>query len=74
MLRLYWKENGKENWELLISDNCGGIAPNLLPRIFSPVVSPKPEGSGIGLALSKQLAESMEGPPTRIVRRVWDSI
>jgi len=54
------KRKGK-NWELLISDNCGGIPPNLLPRIFSPVISPKPEGSGIGLALSKQLAESMEG-------------
>ena len=51
----------RKNWELLISDNCGGIPPNLLPRIFSPVISPKPEGSGIGLALSKQLAESMEG-------------
>jgi signal transduction histidine kinase len=54
------KRKGK-NWELLISDNCGGISPNLLPRIFSPLVSPKPGGSGIGLALSKQLAESMEG-------------
>ena len=54
------KRKGK-NWELVISDNCGGIPSNLLPRIFSPVVSPKPGGSGIGLALSKQLAESMEG-------------
>jgi signal transduction histidine kinase len=54
------KRKGK-NWELLISDNCGGIPPNLLPRIFSTLVSPKPGGSGIGLALSKQLAESMEG-------------
>ena len=54
------KRKGK-NWELLISDNCGGIPPNLLPQIFSPVVSQKPGGSGIGLALSKQLAESMEG-------------
>jgi signal transduction histidine kinase len=54
------KRKGK-NWELLISDNCGGIPPNLLPRIFSPVLSQKTGGSGIGLALSKQLAESMEG-------------
>jgi signal transduction histidine kinase len=54
------KRKGK-NWELLISDNCGGIPPNLLPQIFSPVVSQKPGGSGIGLALSKQIAESMEG-------------
>ncbi len=51
----------EKNWELLISDNCGGIPPNLLPQIFSPVVSQKTGGSGIGLALSKQLAESMEG-------------
>ena len=54
------KRKGK-NWELVISDKCGGIPPNLLPRIFSPVDSQKPGGSGIGLALSKQLAESMEG-------------
>jgi signal transduction histidine kinase len=60
--KIVWegKRKGK-NWELVISDNCGGIPPNLLPRIFSPVISPKPGGSGIGLALSKQLAESMEG-------------
>ena len=54
------KRKGK-NWELVISDNCGGIPTDLLPRIFSPVVSQKTGGSGIGLALSKQLAESMEG-------------
>jgi len=50
-----------KNWELIIYDNCGGIPSNLLPRLFSPVTSKKPGGSGIGLALSKQLAKSMEG-------------
>ena len=54
------KRKGK-NWELEISDNCGGIPTNLLPHIFSPIISQKTGGSGIGLALSKQLAESMEG-------------
>ena len=49
------------NWELVISDNCGGIPPNLRTHLFSPVTSKKPGGSGIGLALSKQLAQSMEG-------------
>jgi len=48
-------------WVLRITDNCGGVPPSQLPRIFSSVISKKAGGSGIGLALSRQLAESMEG-------------
>ncbi len=54
------RRKGK-NWELKISDNCGGIPSNLRPHLFSPVTSKKTGGSGIGLALSEQLAKSMEG-------------
>ena len=42
-----------------ISDNAGGISGGVKPLLFSPVNSTKKRGSGIGLALSKQLAESM---------------
>ena len=42
-----------------ISDNGGGISAAIKPNLFSPVQSTKKRGSGIGLALSKQLAESM---------------
>ena len=41
-----------------ISDNGTGIPPVVKNRLFEPVVSKK-GGSGIGLALSQQLAESM---------------
>lgn len=47
--------------KLIITDNAGGIASPITEKIFSPISSTKPGGSGIGLALSYQLAESMEG-------------
>ena len=47
--------------KLIVSDNAGGIASPITEKIFSPISSTKPGGSGIGLALSFQLAESMEG-------------
>lgn len=47
--------------KLIVSDNAGGIASPITEKIFSPISSTKPGGSGIGLALSYQLAESMEG-------------
>ena len=47
--------------KLIVSDNAGGIASPITEKIFSPIPSTKPGGSGIGLALSHQLAESMEG-------------
>ena len=49
------------NWIILLTDNAGGIATALRKQLFSPMVSRKPRGSGIGLALCKQLAESMNG-------------
>ena len=46
--------------KILVSDNAGGIDRSKMNRLFSPLVSSKPGGSGIGLALSNQLAESMD--------------
>ena len=47
--------------DLEISDNGGGMPTEIMRRLFQPVVSTKKRGSGIGLALSSQLAESMGG-------------
>ncbi|MBE7176451.1 MAG: GHKL domain-containing protein [Mucilaginibacter polytrichastri] len=40
---------------LHISDNGGGIAPELLDKIFIPFFSTRKTGSGIGLSLCKQI-------------------
>jgi signal transduction histidine kinase len=49
---------GESYLEIDISDNGSGIPHIVKNRLFKPVVSKK-GGSGIGLALSQQLAESM---------------
>ncbi|MFY8102263.1 nitrogen regulation protein NR(II) [Devosia sp.] len=37
--------------EIVIEDNGPGVAPDLLPILFDPFVTTKPNGSGLGLAL-----------------------
>jgi signal transduction histidine kinase len=44
-----------------ISDNGPGIPPELLDKIFVPFFSTKPEGSGIGLSLSRQIIRNHGG-------------
>ncbi|MDH7503494.1 MAG: HAMP domain-containing sensor histidine kinase [Verrucomicrobiota bacterium] len=40
-----------------VSDEGAGVPPDVQPRLFSPLRSTKPDGLGMGLAISKQLAE-----------------
>jgi signal transduction histidine kinase len=40
---------------IAVADNGAGIDPEMLPRIFVPFFTTKPNGSGIGLSLSRQI-------------------
>ncbi|MGC8991513.1 MAG: sensor histidine kinase, partial [Verrucomicrobiia bacterium] len=42
-----------------VSDEGGGVPPDVQPKLFSPLRSTKPDGLGMGLAISKQLAEHL---------------
>jgi signal transduction histidine kinase len=44
-----------------VSDNGNGIAPDARDKIFSPNFTTKSTGSGLGLAMSKNIIESLEG-------------
>jgi nitrogen fixation/metabolism regulation signal transduction histidine kinase len=46
---------------IVVSDDGGGIPPDVLPRIFEPHFSTRTSGSGLGLAISRRLVEGWGG-------------
>jgi signal transduction histidine kinase len=50
-----------------VIDSGPGLPMDIQERLFSPVISTKPGGTGIGLALSRQLARHM-GADLRLVK------
>jgi len=47
-----------------VSDNGGGVPPDVADRIFRPFHTTKPDGTGIGLSLAKQIAHAHGGTLT----------
>jgi len=47
--------------EISVTDNGGGIPPDLRAHVFEPFVSSKNSGQGLGLALVRKLLGDMEG-------------
>ena len=44
-----------------VSDDGPGIDPNFFPRLFEPFVSGSKEGTGLGLPISRRIAQSLGG-------------
>ena len=47
--------------EAYVSDTGPGLAPDVAQRLFEPFVSGKPDGMGIGLAVSRSIVEAHRG-------------
>lgn len=47
-----------------ITDNGGGIAQEILPRLFQPFFTTKPEGTGLGLAVTQRIVKEHRGTIT----------
>ncbi len=58
MLAFY---NKRGRYTIQIVDNGPGILPDVLEKIFIPFFTTKPSGSGIGLALSRQIMRQHNG-------------
>lgn len=46
---------------ITVGDNGAGIPPDILPRLFEPFFSGKPEGMGLGLSLCESIVERFDG-------------
>lgn len=55
-------QNG--NAVIQVSDTGSGIAADKLPHIFAPYYSSRPQGSGLGLPISRKIIESHNGTIT----------
>jgi signal transduction histidine kinase len=53
---------------VLVSDNGTGIDPEIIDEIFVPFYTTKPQGSGIGLSLARQVMR-MHGGNIRIASK-----
>ncbi|WP_313192672.1 ATP-binding protein [Shinella zoogloeoides] len=46
---------------ITVRDNGAGIPPEILPRLFEPFFSSKPDGMGLGLSLCESIVERFDG-------------
>ncbi len=51
----------KQQIELRVEDNGPGIAPEIVESMFQPFATTKPEGMGLGLAISRAVVEAHHG-------------
>jgi two-component system sensor kinase FixL len=61
LIRVYAAQHGRDHVRVVVSDNGPGLAPDIRERVFEPFVSGKSSGLGLGLAISRAIAEAHGG-------------
>jgi signal transduction histidine kinase len=60
-IRLRTRRIDGRHLSVLVTDNGNGIAPEDLPRLFDPYFTTRRTGTGIGLAISRNIIEGLGG-------------
>ena len=47
-----------KRWELVVQDQGGGISMEMMPKLFEPFVTGRKSGTGLGLAMVKQVCDA----------------
>lgn len=55
---------GRETVEIAVTDAGGGVAPEMVPRLFGRFVTTSDEGTGLGLHIVRELARAQGGDAT----------
>lgn len=63
-VRIVTRSAGDERVQILVRDRGPGIAPEHLPHIFEPYFTTRRTGSGIGLAITRNIIEGLGGTIT----------
>jgi two-component system, LuxR family, sensor kinase FixL len=60
-IKVQAERDGNEHVRLVVMDNGPGLGPEWRDKVFEPFVSGKPTGLGLGLAISRAIAEAHGG-------------
>jgi signal transduction histidine kinase len=60
-LPVHLARHGEDRLSLVFRDSGPGVGRDMLERVFEPFVSGKPSGMGLGLAISRAIAEAHGG-------------
>src|SRR5207302_4887117 len=52
---------GPDRVAISVADNGPGVSPDMLPRLFEPYATSKPNGTGLGLAIVQRIVQEHGG-------------